>query len=386
MTRFRLGSGVPLPTGDFGESAEARLSQAPPFTDEGSTRYDALGLFGLDRRKYRRVALDEPATLVHQGRHQGPGDVSRGGASVVAPVAPVPGAPVEVLLPADDGEADGLTLGGKVARAQLLAEPVERGGKKLSTFHCFTCGWTGFWDPVTQELATTVRRNSESTLGGGSSRLRVTGGGVPGQPDLCPICGAVEPSLVTQATYRVGVNLGELGPRDAERLAQYVARLVMRKEGLGRRKHDRTLAEYVPMRVDCSFSTPAELANAYLRDISQGGIGFTSSADLKLGTEVRVAIRASDAKEGFVLSAQIVSRQAVGTACRYGAQFLRFGPEAQTELRMFIEAITENGVAKTERAQTRAVAVKRVWRELWLGIAVGIVLAVVAAVLLSVRR
>ncbi len=390
MTRFRLESGqargVPLPTGDFGESTEARPSQPPPITEDGgSTRYDALGLFGLDRRRYRRIAFDELATLVHEGRHQGPGDVSRGGASVVAPVAPAQGALVEVLLPADDGEADGLTLEGKVARTQLLAEPVERGGQKLPTFHCFTCGWTGFWDPVTRELATTVRRNPESTLGG-SSRMRVTDGGAPGQPDLCPICAAIEPSFVPQAIYRVGVNLGELGPRDAERLAQYVSRLVMRKEGLGRRKHDRTLAEYVPMRVDCSFSTPAELANAYLRDISQGGIGFTSSEELKLGTEVRVAIRASEAKEGFVLAAQIVSRQAAGTACRYGARFLRFGPEAQTELRTFIEAITENAVARTERAQTRAVAVKRVWRELWLGIAVGIVLAVVAAVLLSVRR
>lgn len=384
MTRFRAPSGphaVPLPN-DFGE---APPPDAPPVSDEdGNTRYDALGVFGLDRRKYRRIALDEAAALVHEGRHQGPGDVSRGGASVVVPVAPALGSSVRVELPPDDGEPDGLALPGQVVRTPSLAEPVERGGQLLPTFHCYTCGWTGFWDPITRELATTVRRNSESTLG--TSRVRVTGAGVPGQPDLCPICGAVEPTSIPRPIYRVGVHFSALGPRDAERLSQYVARQVVRKEGLGRRQHDRALTDYVPMRVDCSFPTPAELANAYLRDISQGGIGFTSSEDLKLGTEVRVAIRPTDAQEGYVLSAQIVSRQADGSACRYGARFLGFDAQAQEELRAFIEAITGNAVARTERAQVRAFAVKRVGRELWLGIAIGIVLAVVVAVLLSVRR
>jgi len=141
----------------------------------------------------------------------------------------------------------------------------------------------------------------------------------------------------------------------------------------------------VPIRVNCDFSEPGALVEAFLRDIGSGGLSFTATQAFQQGDEVRIAIRTSADGEGLVLPAKVVSVATLGGGQRCGVRFINFDARLREEVRLFVEFVTGGGIARTEQdARTRRRRLQ-VSRQLILGAAVGIILSLAAVTVLILR-
>jgi hypothetical protein len=367
-----------LPVSDFATNASvAGGTFRGELTNVDSTQQP------IDRRKYKRIHLEALGALVLSGSHyEGPCDVSRSGVGIITPICPAEGAPAGAWLPPEDGEPAGLELEGTVARSRLVVEPKVVDGERLRTLHCFGCGWTGYVDPASGQLRTTLERAAEGSFGGNT---RVGEPMTEERPHTCPTCGAGALSSIDRAYHAVGIDLSKLAWRDEERLLRYIEVVLRRRAELGRRQHKRFLLDYVPAQVRCTVDDPKALAAVFLEDIGQGGIGFVTPEEYDLGQEIRVALATRVDAEGFVMPAHIVSRTVQGGGIRYGARFARFDHAAKLELRTFIDFASGDAVENLVRSEAAQEGRATFTRQLLIGGAVGLAVGLAVAILLAIR-
>lgn len=337
-----------------------------------------------DRRRYHRVHLEASGALVLDSGHlEGPCDISRAGAGIIVPASPPAGSRVRIWLPPEEGEMGGLELEGRVARARLTVEPVRRGGRPLTTLHCFACRWTGYADPESGELRTSIERTSEEGRHG--ERTRVGAPLEAGLPDVCPTCAVGALSRIDRPYHAVGIDLSDLGWRDEERLLTYIERVVTRRADVDQRKHRRFLRDYVPAQVRCRVEDPVDLARVFAEEISQGGMGFVTGEEHALGEEVRLVLCAPAQAAGITLGARVVSRSAEEGKFRYGARFTNLDAEARAELRAFVEGVSGRKVQEHTTTAVLPLGGGGRMRQVLIGGALGLAIGLAVAILFALR-
>lgn len=338
----------------------------------------------LDRRRYRRAPLDAFGALVlGSTTFEGPCDLSRSGAGLIVPVAPPIGTEVRAWLPPQGDSPDGLELAGRVARVSLMVTPVVRDGSTLRTLHCFRCGWTGYLDPGSGELRTTLERASEGAFG---ERTRV---GTPlesGVPQECPTCAVGDLSAIDRPYHAVGIDLSGLGWREEEQFLRYLERAVLRSAERDPDQHQRHLREYVPAQIRCPIDEPRALARLFVESLQHGRMSFQTATEHPLGDEVRIVLLCGPEADGMVLPARIASRTLQDRQHRYEVQLLRMDEASLADLRSFVDEVSGEGARRL--AETASIVLPPLARgpsKLLVGTALGLALGLAIILLIALR-
>ncbi len=355
-----------------GRRAASDFSTQTSRADDELTRADTSQT-PVDRRRFRRVGLDRSGLLESAGvTSEAILDLARDGAGAVSAAAAALGALVHVRLPADEGEPDGLRLPGRVVRTALVVKPVGD-ATPLPTFHCFACGWTGYLEPGTGRLRTTLERSSGQTFFG-ETQVGGAAGSDPVAPAECTTCRAPHPWPVHVPLHGCGIRFGELDPTVVDRLCAYLERRLAVRAG-GQTPTRKMAADYVPLRFEVAFASPAELAKDYAEHLQAGTAIFESTDVLAIGDEVRVVLVASGG-EAHVVVGRVVAKAGIEGGQRYTTTLVGFDEAVRARLRRFVEEHSGSMLRKELSGPRGSTA-------LWVGAAAGLAigLAVLALAL-----
>ena len=154
--------------------------------------------------------------------------------------------------------------------------------------------------------------------------------------NICPKCREQTFMSITSAVFEVGLEFISLNKELDNTINNIITEALATGSASDQRSEGRVEGSYIPIQMEKRFETGAELFEAYISDISRGGVRVELVDDYSIGQRINLELGVIGT-ETTQIPAKIMHKVKVSQGYSYGLKFEYFDVEEQAKLNHFID-------------------------------------------------
>ena len=217
-------------------------------------------------------------------------------------------------------------------------DKVTSGTREVSTrqrhYSCYSCHYKAF----RLDLVDGVKWQSQIEEGSQDRDLHYFYNRSYLKENLCPKCLEGTFMSITSKIYEIGLEFTALNKDLDTSLDQIITNALSFGTSMDPRYVARVEGNFIPVQMEKRFQTGAELFDAYLSDISRGGVRLESVENYNIGQRVSLDLGV-EGRETTQVPAKIMHKTKISSGFSYGLRFEYFDVDAQAKLNHFIDEL-----------------------------------------------